>query len=340
MGLDPDRLAAFIRQRAEAGEVSLHSRQLGGGAIQENHALDVEIDGGPLGGEHAWVLRTDAPSSVAASRSREEEFALLKAAFEAGVTVPRPLWQCTDGTVVGRPFYIMERVAGTAEARALVQSDWSAGQRRAMVGALGQELARIHAIDPAASGLDFLSRAEAPPALMRIAQHRAYLDTLVDRQPVLEWGLRWLELNAPATEDTVLCHGDFRTGNIMIDAGRVTGILDWEFAGCSSPVEDLGWFCARCWRFGADRHEAGGIGDKEDFVAAYEAESGRRVDRDALTWWQIMAEARWGVIALQQTARHISGKEASLELALTGYMVPEMELNLIEAVQRVAGVVR
>jgi len=337
MGLDRKRLADFIRRQAGAGDVTIELRQLGGGAIQENYALDVDIDDGPKRGSHQWVLRTDAPSGVAVSRSRAEEFALLAAAHRAGVTVPEPLWLYDDPATADRPFYIMARVAGSADGRRLVQAERSGPQRRDLVAALGRELARIHAIDPATPGLDFLEQSQAPPARRRIRQHRDYLDTLADPQPALEWGLRWLELNAPANEETVLCHGDFRTGNIMIDGERVTGILDWEFAGYSSPVEDLGWYCARCWRFGADRFEAGGIGDKEDFVAAYEQESGRRVDRDAVTWWQIMAEVRWGVIALQQAARHMSGGEQSLELALTGYMVPEMELNLIEAVRRAAG---
>jgi aminoglycoside phosphotransferase (APT) family kinase protein len=334
MGFEVGPLLDFIRSRAECRRVSLTSRQLGGGAIQENHALDVVIDDGPMRGSHAWVLRTDAPSGVAVSRSRAQEFALLGAAFKAGVTVPRPLWMCTDTTIAGRPFYIMERVPGTAEGRRVVQAELSPDQRRSLVAALGLELARIHGIDPAASALDFLKMPASPPALSRIAQYRAFLDELDDPQPVLEWGLRWLELNAPDSVETVLCHCDFRTGNIMIDGDRITGILDWEFADYSSPVEDLGWFCARCWRFGADRFEAGGIGEREDFVIAYEQESGRSIDRQELRYWQIMAEVRWAVIALQQAERHLSGRESSLELALTGYMVPEMEMNLVQAIER------
>lgn len=62
MGLDLDHLAGFIEQRAGARRVSLTSQRLGGGAIQENHALDAVIDDGPMSGRHAWVLRTDAPS--------------------------------------------------------------------------------------------------------------------------------------------------------------------------------------------------------------------------------------------------------------------------------------
>lgn len=334
MALDVERLSEFIRRRTGSNRVELRSRRLGGGAIQENHALNVTLDGGRMAGAHQWVLRTDAPSGVEVSRSRQDEFELLRVASDAGLTVPKPLWVCTEPSVIGRPFYIMESVPGTADGRRLVRSEWTPEQRRRIVQTLARNLARLHAVDPATTGLSFLKPLEGAPALRRVAQYRSYLDALSDPQPVLEWGLRWLELNAPAREQTVLCHCDFRTGNIMIDGDRVTGILDWEFADMSDPVEDLGWFCARCWRFGADRCEAGGIGNKEDFATAYEQESGRTIDRGELSYWQIMAEARWAVIALQQTARHLSGRERSLELALTGYMVPEMEMNLIHAIER------
>jgi len=334
VALDLDALGDYLGPQAGASRVTLSGERLSGGAIQENYVIQALIEDGPHQGAHEWVLRTDAPSGVAVSRSREQEYHLLSAAFHAGVTVPRPLFLCTDPAVIGRAFYVMEKVPGTADGRRLVQSDWSATQRREIVSTLGRELARLHAINPTAAGLTFLEPPQRAPGPARVAQYRAYLDTLSAAQPVLEWALRWLELHAPQEEETVLCHCDFRTGNIMIEAGRVTGILDWEFADYSSPLEDLGWLCARCWRFGADPYEAGGIGEREDFVAAYEQASGRTVDRDELSYWQIMAEARWAVIALQQTGRHLSGAEPSLELALTGYLVPEMEMNLIQAIER------
>ena len=68
------------------------------------------------------VLRTDAPSAVAVSRSRAEEFALLQVAFRAGVTVPEPLWLCEDPAVLGRSFYVMRRVGGTAAPQLLRRS--------------------------------------------------------------------------------------------------------------------------------------------------------------------------------------------------------------------------
>jgi aminoglycoside phosphotransferase (APT) family kinase protein len=147
--------------------------------------------------------------------------------------------------------------------------------------------------------------------------------------------LSWLEGNAHDTWDITLCHADYRTGNYMVDAGELTGILDWEFATWSDPAEDLGWFCARCWRFGAWSREAGGVGERADFYRGYEQVSGNTVDHHRVRYWEIMAAVRWAVIALQQAERHLSGEQSSLELALTGRMVPEMELDLLMEVRQI-----
>ncbi|MDX1515175.1 MAG: phosphotransferase, partial [Gammaproteobacteria bacterium] len=109
----------------------------------------------------------------------------------------------------------------------------------------------------------------------------------------------------------------------------LTGILDWEFAAWSDFHEDIGWFCARCWRFGRYDREAGGMGSREAFYRGYERASGAEIDREAVYYWEVMAAVRWAVIALQQAERHLSGEEDSLELALTGRMVPEMEIDML-----------
>lgn len=167
------------------------------------------------------------------------------------------------------------------------------------------------------------------PAVAQIAKLRRFLDEHHTPYPVLEWGLRWLERHAPATPKVTLCHGDYRTGNYMVDKEKLTGILDWEFTGWSDPLEDIGWFCARCWRFSRPDLEAGGIGEREDFYRGYEQESGVSIDRSAVFYWEVMAHLNWAVIAIQQGERHCSGREKSLLLALTAHIVPELEWNIL-----------
>lgn len=300
---------------------------MSGGAIQQNWRLDVTVNGTPA----AWVLRTDSQATLTHSRPRAEEFALLRAAFAAGVAVPEPLYLCTDAGVLGAPFFIMRRVEGIAAGHRVVKSEALGGGRIALAGALGAQLARIHTIRPGYPDLPFLApHPPIAPGLRFVAAMRAHLDAGRRPRPALEWGLRHLERHAAPSTDIVLCHNDFRTGNLMINESGVTGVLDWEFAGWGDPHEDLGWFCARCWRFGSP-HEAGGIGPRAAFYAGYEAASGRRVDDALVRYWEIAAAIRWAVIAISQTERHLSGAEASLELALTGHIVPELELDVLKA---------
>ncbi len=342
-----NRLCRFAADAAGAtGAEIVKAEPLRGGAIQENWAIDLAFQGGPQAGLHALVLRTDAPSRVAASHSRAEEFALLRLACAAGVTVPEALWLCTDPAVLGRHFYLMRRVDGIAAGHRVVRDPSLGGERNALAERLADELARIHAITPnsidrLAEGRSFafLAKPARGPALDRVALYRRYLDELDVARPVLECGLRWLELQVPPAGELTLVHQDFRTGNYLVDGAGLTAILDWEFAAWGEPMSDVGWFCARCWRFGAHDREAGGIAPREPFYRSYEAASGRRVDPDAVRYWEIMAHVRWATIALQQTARHLSGAEPSLELALTGRIVPELELeilNLIEAAEAAA----
>ncbi|HGJ8973787.1 TPA: phosphotransferase family protein [Pseudomonas aeruginosa] len=323
----------FIAERTDASQVELRGmRRLGGGAIQENLALDLRIDGGPFAGDQRWVLRTDSTSRLPMSLGRAEEFAVLRAAFSAGVKVPEPLWLHCDNGELGQDFYLMRRIDGNASGRALVRGDLNPQQRASLLRELGATLAQLHRITPPDADLEFLGSPSGNPALQRVEEYRDLLDRLGRPQPTLEWALRWLELNAPQDLGYSLVHGDFRTGNYMVDKTRLTGVLDWEFASWSAPEEDLGWFCARCWRFGALEREAGGLGSLEELLDGYRSAGGRAPQAEHLAYWRIMASVRWAVIALFQAQRHLSGEQPSLELALTGRMLPEIELDLLDEI--------
>jgi aminoglycoside phosphotransferase (APT) family kinase protein len=328
--VDHEALNEFLRTAAGADAFAITSaQQLSGGAIQENWLIEAQIAGGPWDGALSAVLRCDAPTGVAASHSRAHEFALLKAAFEVAVKVPEPLWLCQDRSVLGREFFVMRRVKGTAAGHLLAKPGPLGGDRVLLATTLGEQLARIHSIAPTPA-LGFLPPLQdGPPALQQVARARAFLERHHTAHPVLEHGLRWLERHAPQRGEVVLCHRDFRTGNYMVDDSGLTGILDWEFAGWGDPLEDIGWFCAKCWRFGRAEREAGGIGMRDDFYRGYEAESGRRIDREQVRYWEVMAHLNWAIIAIQQAERHLSGEEVSLNLALTGAIVPELEWEIL-----------
>ncbi len=330
-------IARWLRGEAHAEDVRIvRYERISGGAIQDNWTLDVAIDGGPWRGARAFVLRTDAPSRVALSLTRAQEFAVLQVAHAAGVAAPRPLFLCRDTAIIGREFFIMERLPGIAAAHRLTREPDLVPDPDALLHALGANLARIHAIRPPLAALAALPVPTGNPALAAVAEYRGQLDRLDDAHPALEWGLRWCERHAPPTFDVTLIHRDYRTGNYLVDAGRLAGVLDWEFAGFGDPREDLGWLTARCWRFAGPEREAGGIAQVEPFLRGYESLAGRRIAREELDYWQVMAHLRWAVIALQQSRRHLAGGERSLELALTGRIAHELEHEALRLIARCA----
>ena len=315
------RLSDWLAREAGAQAVRLENMAtLGGGAISQNIAVDLVVDGGPLAGRHECVLRAASPAGVAASLTKPQEFAVLRAAFAAGVAAPEPLFACEDPAVFERPFYIMRRARGVGAGRLVTRTDAPLDD---LARELGRQLALLHSIKPGAPGLDFLAVPDSP-GLAAARLYREWLGPEASRDPVLAWGLRWLERNAPAATDIVLCHRDYRTGNYLVDNGRLTAILDWEFCGWSDPMEDVAWFCSRSWRFARMDREAGGIADRRTFYSAYEAASGRGVNPTRIAFWETAAYLRWAAIAWQQGERHSSGVEPSLELALTGRMLPEI----------------
>ena len=322
--LAPRNLAALAAWMGDGTSITRHEL-LSGGAIQQNWSIEGSRSGTPF----ACVLRTDAASSLLMSHSRAQEFALLCAAERAGVTVATPLSLCEDPAILGAPFFVAELASGTALASHIVRDAELGGDRSKLGELLGGQLARIHSIRPPQPALEFLAFPLRSPALDAVDSNRSALDDLGVARPVLEWGMRWLERNAPAAGALVLCHRDFRTGNYMLDAHGLTAILDWEFAGWGDGAEDLGWFCASCWRFGNDELEAGGVATRADFYRGYERESGTCVDANAVHYWEVAAHVRWAVIALLQADRHLSGRENSLELALTSHLVPELEYEIL-----------
>jgi aminoglycoside phosphotransferase (APT) family kinase protein len=321
-------LAEFLKKAsgAEAVEIS-RLELLGGGAIQENWGVDANFEGGRLSGARRLVLRTDAATGVPSSLGRVEESAVLKAVFGAGVTVPEPLFACADVAVIGKPFFVMRRVSGRAAGRPITLDPALEAARPAIAERLGRELARIQTIRPPRDDFSFLAPYDGPAA--QLAGFRGYLDRHPNPRPVLEWAMRWAEMHLPEPLPPVLCHRDFRTGNYMLDGTRLTAILDWEFAGWGDPDEDIAWFCCKGWRFGRLDREAAGIADRQHFYRGYEAESGRCLDPERVKFWEVIANIRWAIIAMQQSDRYLRGGARNLSTAITGRRATECELELL-----------
>lgn len=299
-------------------------RRLSGGASQETWALS--------GGDQAAILRR-APGGTSKARSSAAiglaaEAKLIAAAQHAGVPVPRILHVLSDADGIGEGF-LMSRVDGETIARPILRNDAFAAAREVLAGQCGSALADIHAI-----ALD-----TAPSALMQsdglaqIAQYEEIYRGFDAPRPVFELALQWLKANAPTPRPPVLVHGDFRLGNLMIDARGLVAVLDWELAHIGDPREDIAWLCVNSWRFGQSQNRAGGFGQLEDLLATYNAKTGAGITAKEIDWWETLGSLKWGIMCMIMYEAFRSGADASVERAAIGRRVSETEIDLINLLE-------
>ncbi len=310
---------------------------LAGGACQDNLKL-VLTRGGQ---EETWVLRHDAPSSLAGSIDRAAEFAVVAAARAAGVLTPEARF--LGQGLLGRPGfgYLSAFAAGTAIGRQVLERPELAAARSGLATALAIELARIHSVsDEVALPISGLGKEDA--ATVALGRLEGLLRASTTPLLALELVFQWLVGNAPAAAPRVLVHGDFRTGNFLVAPSGLTAILDWEFAHFGAAEEDLGWIAVRDWRFGHLDRPIGGFATREDFYSAYESAAGREVDRRTIHWWEVYGNARWAAGCLDQADRYRAAAlpgprgagKADFEFLAIGRRASEMAfeaMRLIEA---------
>jgi len=308
------RLTEVLGQPAGVADV----RRLTGGASRETWAFTALLR---QGAPRRLVLRRDPPGT-----GRPEGMALearvLAVAARAGVAVPPLLDAGTDPAVVGSPYLIMDHVDGETIARRLLRDPQYERARAGLAAELGRTLARIHAIAP-----------EAVPGLAAnepLEGLRAAYDELREPLPTVEIALKWLERHRPDDVAPTVVHGDFRTGNLIIDPTGLRAVLDWERVHLGDPREDLGWLCVKCWRFGSP-HPVGGFGSIAELLDGYAEVAGTRPDPEAVRWWQIYGTANWAVGCRMMAERHLSGQTPSVELAAIGRRVCEQEHDVLLA---------
>lgn len=309
-------------------DLPMNIKKLSGGAIQENWVIS-----GKLGQEdYEIVLRKNAATVVDASSGRQQEYELLKRLYELNICVPQPLLFEKKDNFLNSEFFVMNKISGVAEGHKLVRLNQPDLQCKILQD-IGHKLAAIHLI-------------ESDPEIERIIQKppkENYLNQLTEDlheqllklrepRPILEFALSWMKQEQPETDDLVIVHGDYRTGNIMIDHDHVSGILDWEFTHWGDRREDIGWFTSKCWRFGKDAQVAGGIGSYKDFMQAYSQVSDIYIPEFELKFWHVLSHVRWAIIAIQQANRNLSNARPSLELALTAFLVPQLEKNILDII--------
>ena len=286
--------------------------RLPGGASRETWAFNT--------GGRELILRRDPPGRLGESGSMRLEAGAISACASAGLAVPNVVL-VDDGDRLGTPGLVMTRVPGETVARRILREPALATARAVLVGQLGSFLAGLHRLGPdAVPGL---------PDTDPLAYLGEMYDSVEDTSAIFDAAFRWLERHRPDRSGTTIVHGDFRLGNVIVGEDGLRAVLDWELVHVGDPLEDLAWLCVKAWRFGA-RPAAAGVGTIDELLAAYEAASGRPVDRDAFHWWLVEKTLQWGTICMKQAAAHLTGSARSVELAAIGRRVAEQEWDLLE----------
>ncbi len=306
---------------------------IAGGASQETWRLDLCSDEGAHAGALPLILRRPLGGAIyASSLDLPSEHRVHRAAAEAGAPVPRPFRFLDD--LLGAPALLVERVEAESIGRKLVKEPRFAAARALLPAQMGAALAAIHAVDLERHELWACLPGPAAgqtPAQARLAQIAAELDAIDEPHPALELCLRWLRRNEPPPpERPVLVHGDYRIGNLLVTPeGGLAGVIDWEFAHIGDYAEDLTWGLIREWRFGVDELRLGGIGQPDEFHAAYARHSGRPVDPARIAYWELLANVWWAIGCLKQARRHLSGEESNLEFVSLGRRAAEIEYEAL-----------
>lgn len=315
-----DALASVLGPVLGEGVTISELCRMSGGSSRETWSFSVSpaATSAP-GAPQRLVLRRDPPGAPTAGLALEAQ--LLRAAEAAGVPVARLVAAGPAGGQLGTAFVVVEHVDGETLPKRVLRQVEEAGTGEDLAAQCGRILAAVHTIP--------LASVPGLPGGDQLEQLRGVLDLLGEPHPALELGLRRLAGTRPAGGAEVVVHGDFRTGNLIVGPSGVRAVLDWEIAHRGDPLEDLGWLCARAWRFGSVL-PVGGFGSLDALVRAYEKSSGVGVDRGALRWWEALAALRWGVFCMVQAHTHLSGALQSVELAAIGRRTCEAEWDLLE----------
>lgn len=286
-------------------------------------------------GDEEWVLRRPPrPPLPPSAHDVLREALLLRAVEDAPVRTPRVLLTCDDESVIGAPFYVMERIAGDVITHTLPERFDDDAARRAMGEELIDALVEIHAVDWQAVGLEGYGK---PTGYLERQLRRfggLWEHNRTREIPTMEKVTAWLGANRPESGAATIVHGDYRLGNTMFGPGtppRIVAIFDWELATIGDPLADLGYLTATyaqpgdpdgtLFTLGAVTRQPG-FPSREELIARYEERSGRSMG--SVGWYQALALWKAAIFLEGSYKRRLAGttEDPFFDLLATG--VPEL----------------
>lgn len=306
-GLDLARLAGWLPTALPDAGADLRAELVAGGKSNLTYLV--------TDGTHDWVLRRPPLGHVlATAHDMAREHRVMAALRDTEVPVPAMLAFCADVEVLGAPFYVMERVAGTPYRDRRELAALGPERTRAVSAELVDTLAALHRIDPRSVGLDDFGR---PDGFLgrQVARWKKQLDASRTRDlPAADELHARLAADVPAESATGIVHGDFRLDNLLVDDhDRAAAVLDWEMATLGDPLTDLALMLTY-HRLGAgplgalvtDAAQAPGFLDESAILERYAAGSARDLSR--FGWYRALAAFKLAVILEGIHHRHLAGQ--------------------------------
>jgi len=294
---------------------------LSGGASSETFAVDATRGGAP------WqlIFQRSAGATAAGQPTKATQAALQQIAARHGLPVAAVVAVTTPGDTLGDGF-VMARVDGEALASRWLKAECYAAARAALPRQCAEALAKLHAVPlPEVAHLGLQQDSTRAQCERYAALYRGFGIPV----PAFDLAFGWLAERVPATTPTALLHGDFRSGNLLVDTQGLAAVLDWELAHLGDPAEDLAWLCVNAWRFGHWQRPVGGFGERAELYDAYAAAGGGVIDRATAHVFEVYGTLRWGVMCLQLAHDHLTGRVRSVERAAIGRRVTEVEADLL-----------
>lgn len=241
-------------------------------------------------GPKNWVMRRPPRGDILpTAHDMLREFRVLSGLLPTGVRVPRAEVACEDLSVIGAPFYLMERVEGIVIRDQLPPEFDSMEDRKRIGEELIDALAELHAVDWQSTSLHNLGR---PQGFLERQLKRwiGQLELTLPRTrplPGIHEVTAWLKAHLPEQSATTIVHGDYKLDNVMFapHPARLIAIFDWEMATLGDPLADLGWVICY-WGPTGDPPEPEpkgsnhitsqpGFSSREELIARYEQKTGR-----------------------------------------------------------------
>jgi aminoglycoside phosphotransferase (APT) family kinase protein len=235
--------------------------------------------------QRSYVLRRKPPGVLLkGAHAVEREARVMAALGSVDFPVPKIHGLCTDDSVLGSWFFVMDMVEGRIFWDASF-ADVPQTERAAYLDAMNATLAKLHSISPESIGLADYGRSGGYVSRQIARWSQQYLvDELAGRHPAMDKLVEWLPAHIPPLDETTITHGDFRADNMIFHPTepRVLAVLDWELSTLGHPLADFA-YNAMMFRMPPDilggiqglDLKAQGLQDEAAYVAAYCSRTGR-----------------------------------------------------------------